>query len=360
MLTVCPKCALTLAVTAGDLRLGQGYVRCGRCSDVFNALLTLGEETMPTGKYEPVPDTEPPALQSAGPELMAKPVPEAAMEPDAAPAAEVPPAPTPPAEPEPVAAAAGAAAAMGVELTELEFTPAATAVKPTAAGEPAAADRLAAASQPAAAVLNPVVDEPVDADESVATGITGVQLEPPLPRVNRRLHYTQVAGIALAVLLLSGQCVHHWRNGIASHPDWYPMMDRTYSALGVPLTPDWSLDDYDLRQLGTASYGDNQTLWIRLRLANRVKHALPWPQLRVSLSDRYGKHLASRVLQPRDYLLPAHAGANLMQPAQRIETEVGVSSPAASTSSFELDVCLPAAGSVRCAGDNVLGPPARS
>ncbi|MGH8308307.1 MAG: MJ0042-type zinc finger domain-containing protein, partial [Steroidobacteraceae bacterium] len=35
---------MTLVVTAGDLRIGQGYVRCGRCSNVFNALVGLSEE----------------------------------------------------------------------------------------------------------------------------------------------------------------------------------------------------------------------------------------------------------------------------------------------------------------------------
>ncbi|TLZ05324.1 MAG: hypothetical protein E6K39_12700, partial [Gammaproteobacteria bacterium] len=44
MLTICPKCALTLLVTAEDLRVAQGYVRCGRCSSVFNALARLTEE----------------------------------------------------------------------------------------------------------------------------------------------------------------------------------------------------------------------------------------------------------------------------------------------------------------------------
>ena len=44
MFTVCPKCALTLVVTAPDLRVAQGYVRCGRCSSVFNALARLTEE----------------------------------------------------------------------------------------------------------------------------------------------------------------------------------------------------------------------------------------------------------------------------------------------------------------------------
>src|SRR3954453_13662011 len=44
MFTVCPKCALTLVVTAADLRVAQGYVRCGRCSNVFNALARLSED----------------------------------------------------------------------------------------------------------------------------------------------------------------------------------------------------------------------------------------------------------------------------------------------------------------------------
>jgi predicted Zn finger-like uncharacterized protein len=44
MFTVCPKCALTLVVTAADLRIAQGYVRCGRCSSVFNALAQLTDE----------------------------------------------------------------------------------------------------------------------------------------------------------------------------------------------------------------------------------------------------------------------------------------------------------------------------
>jgi predicted Zn finger-like uncharacterized protein len=49
MFTVCPKCALTLAVTPGDLRVAQGYVRCGRCSNVFNALTRLSSDDRQAG-----------------------------------------------------------------------------------------------------------------------------------------------------------------------------------------------------------------------------------------------------------------------------------------------------------------------
>src|SRR5207237_10825288 len=59
MLTICPKCALTLLVTAEDLRVAQGYVRCGRCSSVFNALARLTEERQdPQGQPE-IAQTQP-------------------------------------------------------------------------------------------------------------------------------------------------------------------------------------------------------------------------------------------------------------------------------------------------------------
>ncbi|MBV9696149.1 MAG: zinc-ribbon and DUF3426 domain-containing protein [Gammaproteobacteria bacterium] len=66
MFTVCPKCALTLVVTAADLRVAQGYVRCGRCSSVFNALAGLSDERQPaTEAAPPAPpaQAEPPAAE---------------------------------------------------------------------------------------------------------------------------------------------------------------------------------------------------------------------------------------------------------------------------------------------------------
>jgi predicted Zn finger-like uncharacterized protein len=86
MFTVCPKCALTLVVTAEDLRVAQGYVRCGRCSSVFNALARLAEE-------RPAPEesvTPAPPAPAASP-----PTPPASPAPAQAPAANAPPASVP-------------------------------------------------------------------------------------------------------------------------------------------------------------------------------------------------------------------------------------------------------------------------
>ena len=68
MFTVCPKCALTLVVTAADLRVAQGYVRCGRCSSVFNALARLSDERQLAGAdgepaVEPAPEPATPAQE---------------------------------------------------------------------------------------------------------------------------------------------------------------------------------------------------------------------------------------------------------------------------------------------------------
>ena len=68
MLTSCPKCALTLAVTAADLRVAQGYLRCSRCLSVFNALAWLTEEHQPgvLGAVDAAPPHNPPGAAASG------------------------------------------------------------------------------------------------------------------------------------------------------------------------------------------------------------------------------------------------------------------------------------------------------
>ncbi len=117
MFTVCPKCALTLAVTAADLRVAQGYVRCGRCSSVFNAIARLTEERLagaaPEALIPPAPAESPPAAAAAAESAAAQPAPAAT------PAAAPPPPPPPEGPPQPAETSAEEA---------LEFNPATTDV----------------------------------------------------------------------------------------------------------------------------------------------------------------------------------------------------------------------------------------
>jgi predicted Zn finger-like uncharacterized protein len=58
MFTVCSKCNLRLTVTATDLRAAQGYVRCGRCHNVFNALAALADDPARLADQAPATDTQ--------------------------------------------------------------------------------------------------------------------------------------------------------------------------------------------------------------------------------------------------------------------------------------------------------------
>ena len=59
MITICPQCQLSLAVSASDLRIAHGQVRCGRCASVFNALISLYETESEASVPEPAaPVTE--------------------------------------------------------------------------------------------------------------------------------------------------------------------------------------------------------------------------------------------------------------------------------------------------------------
>ena len=58
MFTVCSKCNLRLTVTATDLRAAQGYVRCGRCHNVFNALAALADDPARRGEQAAAADAQ--------------------------------------------------------------------------------------------------------------------------------------------------------------------------------------------------------------------------------------------------------------------------------------------------------------
>jgi len=99
MFTVCPKCALTLVVTAQDLRVAQGYVRCGRCSNVFNALARLSEDR--NAAPGATASQTAPAPVSTG--VHPRPTSPASQEPAASPPTPAQPSATPPRPPQPTA-----------------------------------------------------------------------------------------------------------------------------------------------------------------------------------------------------------------------------------------------------------------
>ena len=364
MFTVCPKCTLTLAVTAPDLRIGQGFVRCGRCSNVFNALLALSEEpdaapgsVQPTLIQESAPSVGVPKPQSPPAEQLSVP---------ATPLAPSAPPPTPPVRSAPPPAATPVREESnlresretgtyetivlegdGILQTE-EFVP-----EEAVDTQIAAVARQLAANQASAER----VEEMPPVEEADAP-----QEDPPVefllaaPARDWRGLLLNISILVLLVLVLAAQAIHHWRNQLAMQPLWTAPLTRLYRGLGIPLIPNWDVHAYDVRQLGAvADPGGSNTIHVHVSVANHAPHAQPAPILRLMLLDRFGKRVASRDLKPADYLKPGQAA--LLPAGQRIEAQIAVADPGPDATSFELDACLIGAGSqIRCANDTPTLP----
>lgn len=326
MFTVCPKCTLSLAVTAADLRVGQGYVRCGRCANVFNALLTLSEEP-------------PPDASSTRPNLALQVEEGVGLQLDE------------PLPPEFVTAHEEEA-----ELVESHGTGTFETIVLEGEGilqteEFATEDDLhrqlaQVARQLAANEPEPPVAEPIAPADPEPT-ITEPQAAEP------RARWTWVAATAALVLLLLAQAVNHWRDRIAASPFWYGPLTSLYGQFGVTLTPAWNLAAYDVRQLGASADGSaGNAIRVHISVANNAPRNQPLPVLKLTLLDRYGKRLAARNLPPAEYLPQGSDASRFMDAGQRVDSTIAVADPGAAATSFELDVCLPAAAdALRCAGD---------
>lgn len=362
MITVCPNCRQQLAVTAADLRVGQGFVRCGRCDKVFNALLSLAEDM-------PAP-TEPGAVAHGTGSMpvldeqdILPPLPgheddipfgveedvevvethvtgqyrSLVMEGDEI-RADDDEAPPPDADREAVAREIiRQATSQPIDLLLEEPPPARVAdatPAPRSQPEPRPAPRPALTPRPSP----PPAEEYFDADEALGN-----------PRRPRGLWYA--AAVVLA-LVLAGQYVHHNRQELVTVGWMERPIQAVYGLFGQVVDPPWDLALYDVAALGDMVLsGDARRLLVpaAVSVSKDARWEQPPPLVRVILSDRWGNVLATHMLAPGDWAL-GEAPAR-MQPGQRLDAEVALAAPER-VSTFELDPCLrDIAGTLRCKDD---------
>lgn len=324
MFTVCPKCALTLAITTRDLRAAQGHVRCGRCHNVFNALDSLSDEH----------PHAPPAQPVAAPVKL--------PHDDLAP----PPAPL-------VCATTGQHAAAGELSADFQPNPPETAEPPGAPSDleplpfedaPESEPRLAADPQDGLPDLEPPQLSD-DRDPAEVAPEADFALEPDRPRASAGW----TVGAALLTVLLMLQIANHDRGILATFPAIGAPLRAAYGALGIDINPQWDVRAYDARQLGATVSGTNpREITVHASIANRAPRAQPLPLLRVTLQDRFGHPIAARDVAPRNYLhsIPSPP---LLPPGGRVDASVVFISPGSGAVGFEIDACLPEDGTVICA-----------
>lgn len=402
MYTQCPDCATVFRVTAEALRAAQGDVRCGVCATSFNALENLSEQAFRPASDGPSPDDSMTVEELPGTENIELSAPvELAAVPDAQPRGAEESGGDDEAralefhgdasdldrlfvveEPalrrfDPTEAAAVAANEPAPDLDSTDEHPILvlderddlpdeavdeeagesivleTVPAPEAQPEPERElpHAQAAASQTAPRILIPDEMRRRLAQEAAAREAAALAFEPDDDESPRFLdrRWPWVAGVAALALLFVLQVVHAERNDLARSPTFGPLIAGAYALVGASVLAPTDLTAYELRQWGAASDpAEANRLMLRASIVNHASYAQPLPLLRLSLQDRFGATLGMRDIGPEDYL-PGAGGESLLEPGERADALIRIVDPGAEAVGFELDICLPASGGVRCA-----------
>jgi predicted Zn finger-like uncharacterized protein len=178
------------------------------------------------------------------------------------------------------------------------------------------------------------------------------EFEPPIRRksvardpaplnAQRRLILWLGAAIGSALLLVV-QVVHQNREWFTAH---------VYRAMGAPLPQPANLSAFELRQWGVTGDPDaNGTLRLRASILNTAAQLQPYPLLRVTLADRFGKSIGARDFEPTEYL--GKPTARLLTPGERVDATLEILDPGKNAEGFEIDVCVRGVDKrISCAND---------
>lgn len=326
MLTRCPSCATHFRVTADQLKLRAGRVRCGECQHVFNALDTLIEE--PALFVVPSPHGTPDGETAHHANLGAD-------------AAEHPPADIE------LPAAAGDTAPPLHDEAPIEMAPG--AADETAEQEPAPAAEPPGEPQAAPDILSPEVEAdapdtlPVDEvtsekPEDDASGWADAYDEPPPPR-----RWPWVVGALLALLALGLQAIVTFRVELAVlWPEARPLLAAACEPLGctVGLPAKVALVGIEASDLHPDT-GQPGRLALTATLKNRAPFAQQFPHLELTLTDTADKPLVRKVVGPELYLPRGMPLANGMMPNADIAVNLALDAGNLPASGYRLYIFYP-------------------
>jgi predicted Zn finger-like uncharacterized protein len=112
-----------------------------------------------------------------------------------------------------------------------------------------------------------------------------------------------------------------------------------YGAIGGAQAAPANFSAYQLRQWGVTGDPDaNGTLRVRASILNTAAQLEPYPLLRVTLADRFGKRVGTRDFEPSEYL--GKPTAKLLTPGERVDATLQILDPGKNAEGFEIDVCL--------------------
>lgn len=300
MITRCPACATMFNVVADQLKVSEGWVRCGHCSDVFDASLHLQD----VGMFANVGSQSAAAVTSS-------------------------PAFMQPAQPDPLQANAEQAAPPGDlhdlnDLNDLndEFAKSLQAAVEASAAARDPAEELPASqsalltepqnpAQVAMPVTRPAVDssrswlnDEIEAEESAAAADSASFVQ----HARRQAYWEKfwvramlmLAAFCLTVALVLQAMVHQKDQLVAWAPQLKPFVQTVCDQLDCQLAPLRKIDavvidSSTFNKLGIDSYK------LDFSIKNLGSVAVAMPALEVTLTDTQDQALLRRVLLPAQF-----------------------------------------------------------
>jgi predicted Zn finger-like uncharacterized protein len=271
--TRCPACSTTFRVVQDQLKVSEGWVRCGRCDEAFNALEGLFDLERDSGLM---------GLDELGPDV------DPGMAPtEPLPLDELPShrrqAPAPAAAP--VFAPAARIKGQGYDVY---FSRDDTDVATTAAAAEGTPSTTAEEQAPAQA---------------------SAQQPEFLRRAQRAAMWRQPAvraalsvACVLAAAALALQWVVHQRDVLATHrPDWAPALRQMCAALGCKVETLRDLTAVVVDSSGLEATDAASQFRFQAVLRNQSAVPIATPSLDLSLTDASGKVVSRKTLMPADF-----------------------------------------------------------
>lgn len=303
-ITCCPACGTKFKVVADQLRISEGWVRCGQCKEIFDATqhLELAAQAL---ALPPEPASPPPQPATFGIVFRrrdgeAQPVPPAPAPPL--------PAPAPLAEEQPLEQASAAD-----PVDAPESAPDAPLLDAAAAEDNA----VAGYDEPdlpleSSLGVPPPVSSAAQLTEAQKAALPELQPEPGFVRAARRAAFWQRKGVRTGLAALGGllaftllvQIALHGHDRLAASP-LRPLVSATCAVFGCAAGPrqDIAAVAIDASAFNKAARSDAYQL--SLTLKNHASTAVAMPAVELTLTDAQEQPVLRRVLTPAELFAPA-------------------------------------------------------
>ncbi|WP_315126180.1 DUF3426 domain-containing protein [Comamonas antarctica] len=320
--TRCPSCGTRFKVVADQLRISEGWVRCGQCQEVFDATLTLD-----AAAAAPVPAVPAAPVAAVAEQLPAQEsgyaLPAAVDDEDDLPLAPGAPEFDAQAQPQPSGASEPGAEALPEPEPELK-------------AEPEAVPDLESGPQPPLE-RQPEVDLDIDLrheSELAPLPLAGAapdpfarshgerppqtEAEPGFMRTARRKAFWQSRGVRAALaagstvllLALALQVALQERNALAAwNPALRPALQGLCALSGCTLSARQDIAQIVITASAFTRTAQEGSYLLTLTIENQASTELAMPAVELTLTDLQDQPVLRRVLLPADLQAPATLGA---------------------------------------------------